>query len=119
MFILQAIRCARQAKRADGNLAVRLLKDRDNVYWTATVWTNSEATKRYMLSGAHKTVMPRLLDWCDEAAIVHWVQEGTDLPSWSDCAARMQQEGRRSKVRHPSDSHNAFKITPPAAGRRN
>jgi hypothetical protein len=57
--------------------------------------------------------MPHLLDWCDEASIVHWTQEMPDVPSWPEAHRRMQQQGRPSKVRHPSEAHQRFEIPPP------
>ena len=54
---------------------------------------------------------------CDEAALVHWTQETADLPSWEQAHARIQQEGRRSKVNHPSPAHSAYEIEQPAIRR--
>jgi hypothetical protein len=58
--------------------------------------------------------MRSLLDWCDEAALVHWTQAGEELPSWEEAHKRIQQEGRRSKVSHPSADHTAYAIPAPA-----
>ena len=52
IFFLQAQRSARQAARAEGNLAIRLLRDPRNTFWTATVWTTDTAMKGFMLSGS-------------------------------------------------------------------
>ena len=30
----------------------------------------------------HRDAMPKLLEWCDEAAVVHWNQEFAELPDW-------------------------------------
>jgi hypothetical protein len=69
--------------------------------------------RAYMTSGAHCTAMPRLIDWCDEASVAHWEQETEELPSWREVHRRMQSEGRRSKVRHPSPAHERFEIPVP------
>lgn len=69
--------------------------------------------KKFMLAGIHRRAMNRLPNWCDEAAVVHWIQEGNDLPTWSDAWMRLQQEGRRSKVNHPSPTHTAHKFPEP------
>lgn len=116
-FFFQAVRTARQAAAADGNLAVLVLRERGNVFWTATSWTSPNAVKSYMLAAPHGPVMQKLLDWCDEAALVRWEQDGPTLPSWDEAHRRLQQEGRRSKVRHPSAAHTAFVIAAPAASR--
>jgi len=68
--------------------------------------------KAYMLSGAHRRAMRRLLDWCDEAAVVHWTQESAQPPDWLEAHQRMQATGRASKVNHPSEDHRAYRIAP-------
>jgi hypothetical protein len=77
------------------------------------VWVNEDAMRSFMLSGVHRRVMPRLLAWCDEASVVHWVQESPQLPSWDEAYQRMQRDGRPSKVKQPSAAHRAYKIPSP------
>ena len=114
MFYVRSYQAARQAVAAEGNLAVALLPDRNNAFWTATGWTSEAAMKAYIIAGAHGPVMRKLLHWCDEAAVVHWSQDdGTVLPSWQDAHARLRREGRPSKVNHPSPSQLAFEIPEP------
>ena len=112
-FLLQSVRASRQAKVAPGNLSVSLLRDADFAFWTRTVWTDEAAMRSFMVSGAHRSVMPRLLEWCDEASVVHWVQDAHEPPSWPESHRRMQQEGRRSKVNHPSEAQRRFEIPEP------
>jgi hypothetical protein len=116
IFFLQALRSARQAARAEGNLATRLLRDRRNTFWTATTWTTEAAMKAFMLSGVHRHVMRKLPDWCDEA-VAHWSQESTEPPTWAETYVRLQREGRRSKVNHPSPAHTAYEFPEPRLGR--
>ena len=113
-FIFFAARSSRQAKGASGNLGVSLLRDANLAFWTCTLWTTEEAMKSFMLSGPHRQAMPRLLDWCDEAALVHWTQPETHLPDWQEAHRRIQTEGRRSKVRHPSPAQEKYEIPKPA-----
>lgn len=47
-FIVQALRIARQAARADGNLAVKLLADRRNAFWTGTSWSSESSMKAFI-----------------------------------------------------------------------
>ena len=63
--------------------------------------------------GVHGPVMRKLLNLCDEAALVHWTQDGAELPSWDQAHQRIQREGRRSKVNHPSAGHAAYEIPTP------
>jgi hypothetical protein len=79
-FAVQAFRSARQAKNAPGNLAVSLLKDSHFTFWTRTLWSDEAAMRAFMIVGAHRHVMPHLLQWCDEAAVVHWVQDTVEPP---------------------------------------
>jgi hypothetical protein len=109
------LRIARQAAKADGNLAVKLLRDRRNTFWTGTSWSSESSMKAFMHAKPHGLTMRRLLHWCDEAALVHWTQAGAELPSWEEAHKRIQQEGRPSKVNHPSAAHTAHVIPAPRA----
>jgi hypothetical protein len=115
-FIYFSLRSSRQAKGAEGNLAVTLLRDSNNVYWTRTVWMTEAAMRSFMLSGPHRQVMPRLLEWCDEAAVVHWEQQSGREPDWQEAYERLRQQGRRSKVNRPSAAHDKFLIPKPNIG---
>jgi hypothetical protein len=74
---------------------------------------DEDAMRAFMLSGPHQRAMPKLFNWCDEASVIHWNQETAELPSWSEAHRRMVEDGRQSRVRHPSDSQRAKRITPP------
>jgi hypothetical protein len=96
-FIFYALRGARQAKKAQGNIAVSLLRDTHQTYWTRTVWTTEVAMKAFMLAGPHRQSMRRLQEWCDEAAVVRWEEETDEAPDWREAHRRLQADGRRSK----------------------
>jgi len=70
--------------------------------------------RHYRDSGEHRRVMPRLGEWCDEASVVHWTQESSDLPSWQEAHRRMASEGRLSPVAHPSPNQIARQFAEPA-----
>jgi hypothetical protein len=46
------------------------------------VWRDRAAMRAFMRSGVHHRIMAQLPEWCDEAALVHWVQDASELPSW-------------------------------------
>ncbi len=115
-FVFQSLRIARQAAKADGNVSVGLLRDRRNTFWTGTSWSSEASLKAFMHAKPHGPAMRSLLEWCDEAALVHWTQPAAELPSWEEAHRRLQQEGRRSKVNHPSAAHTAYTIPAPATG---
>jgi len=105
-FIWHAARSNAQAQRAEGCLAITVRRHQ-GAYWTLTVWKDSAALRAYMLTGAHRAAMPKLSDWCDEASVGHWEQEGTALPSWAEGEQRLAREGRLSAINHPSAAHAA------------
>ena len=113
IFLVQTFRSAWQAKSAKNCLSVFVLREAHHTFWTRTVWTDAPAMKFFMLSGVHRKVMPSLLEWCDEASVADWVQDSLKPPSWEEAHRRMQQEGRRSKVNHPSEAHQRFEIPTP------
>jgi hypothetical protein len=113
-FLIQTLRITRQAAKADGSLAVKVLRDRRNTFWTATSWLSDGSMKAFMHTKPHGPTMRRLLQWCDEAALVHWSQGGVELPSWEEAHERIQRQGRPSKVNHPSAAHTAHNIPAPA-----
>jgi len=112
-FVVYSLRVARQAKSASGNLAVSLLGELNFAFWTRTLWTDERAMRGFMVSGAHRSVMPQLLDWCDEAAVTHWTQESLDPPTWPEVHRRMLKDDRPSPVNHPSEGQRRFEIPPP------
>jgi hypothetical protein len=70
-----------------------------------TAWDSQESMRRFMTTGSHKSAMPHLLDWCNEALVAHWEQQETSLPSWIEADKRMRESGRASKVRNPTPQH--------------
>jgi hypothetical protein len=112
-FFVGALRAALQARRAPGSLAVLLLRDAHFSFWTCTLWTDEAAMRSFMRSGRHRRVMPRLARWCDEAALAHWLQDAGEPPSWPEACRRLRQQGRRSRVEHPSEAQTRFDIPVP------
>jgi heme-degrading monooxygenase HmoA len=112
-FMFQSIRAANQAKRAPGSIAVSVLRDADRAFWTRTVWRDETAMRSFMQLGVHRRVVSRLPEWCDEAAVVHWGQDGKEQPSWAEAHRRLQGEGRRSRVSYPSEAQRRFEIPEP------
>jgi hypothetical protein len=111
--LVQSIRAARQAKRAAGSLAVSILRDADRAFWTRTVWSDEAAMRSFMQSGVHRRIIARLPEWRDEAALVHWVQDDKEPPSWAEAHRRLELEGRRSRVNHPTAAQRRFEIREP------
>jgi heme-degrading monooxygenase HmoA len=102
-----------QAAEAPGNLGMDLLADANDTFWTKSVWTDRDAMRGYMTSGDHGDVMPHLRDWCDEAHVAHWDQEGDELPTWEEAHRRIVADGRTSTVAHPSPDHAIRTVAAP------
>ena len=69
--------------------------------------------RAFMLAEPHGPAMRKLLNWCDEAALVHWTLDDPTLPSWEEAHGRLQREGRPSKVLNPTRAHAAHEIAAP------
>jgi heme-degrading monooxygenase HmoA len=99
-FFLAVFRSALQARYTKGNLGVSVMREaRNNTFWTRSLWIDETAMKAFMVSGAHRSIMRHLLEWCEE---VH---------------RRMLRDGRPSRVNHPSEAHRRFDISAPNARR--
>jgi Domain of unknown function (DUF3291) len=117
-FVWYAIQSQRQAQYAPGLIAGQVVRDARSAFWTMTMWEDERAMEVFRVQGAHRGAMPKLLDWCDEASLVHWTQESSELPTWQEAYERLIKNGRPSKVRHPSAAHLARQFPPPRPGFR-
>ncbi len=116
-FLWDTLKSKRQAVRSPGFLGGKLLVNAKRVYWTMTAWESEAKMNAFRTSGAHRATMPKLLNWCDEASVVHWMQESPELPSWQEAHHRMVSEGRLSKVNNPSAAQMSHQISEPKPGR--
>ena len=109
-FIVGAFRSLLQARRADGCLAADVRTIRGRVFWTRSLWRDAAAMRGFLGGGVHRTVMPKLLHWCDEASLVDWEQD--TLPSWPEAEAHLREHGRVSRVRNPSPAQARGETSP-------
>jgi hypothetical protein len=116
-FLWDTLQSVRQVQRSSGFLGGRLLVNAGYVFWTMTAWQDEAAMNAYRTSGAHRQAMPKLLNWCDEAAVVHWIQESAEIPEWQQTEQHMTEKGRQSKVNHPSAVQASQQIPPPQPSR--
>lgn len=113
LLAIYTLRSIRQVKQAPGFQAGALLPDRHWAFWTMTAWDERDSMRRFMTAGAHKSAMPHLMHWCDEASVAHWEQEERVLPSWEKADRRMRESGRVSKVNNPSPEHACMNYRKP------
>jgi heme-degrading monooxygenase HmoA len=116
-FLWDTFQSVRQVQRSPGFLGGRLLVNSGYVFWTMTAWQDEAAMNAYRTSGAHRQAMPELLNWCDEAAVVHWTEESAEIPEWQQAEQHMSENGRLSKVNHPSAVQASQHIPPPQPSR--
>ena len=112
-FLCMTFLSQRQVGRAPGFLSGRLLLDAHRTFWTLTVWESERAMKAFRGSGPHAEVMPRLVEWCDEASYAHWIPSSAAVPSWPEAYAHLVSEGKLSRVAHPSPGHEARQFPKP------
>jgi hypothetical protein len=112
-FATHFLRTRNQVRQAPGFRVGSVLPDRHWTFWTMTAWDSQESMRNYVTTTPHRTTMPYLLDWCDEASVVHWDQSQDALPSWSEAHRRMCESGRSSRVRNPSPQHATMNYPPP------
>jgi uncharacterized protein DUF3291 len=115
VFLWKTFRAQRQVVRAPGFLGGRLLVDAHRTFWTLTVWESERAMKAFRGSGPHANVMPRLVEWCDEASYAHWMlPDDGSVPTWPEAYEVLAGEhGRLSRVAHPSRDHEARRFGKP------
>lgn len=97
-----------QIAQSPGFIDGAVLAEGRLVFWTRSAWESEAAMKAFRDSGAHREVMPKLIDWCDEASVVHW--EGDVEKDWDALYARMVADGRKSRVKKPTAAHEARRI---------
>jgi hypothetical protein len=112
-FIWETFLSQRQVLRASGFHGGGLLLDVHRTFWTLTVWESERAMKAFRGTAPHAKVMPRLVEWCDEASYAHWTPAGDSVPSWPEAYERLVAEGRLSRVAHPSPAHDGRQFAKP------
>jgi hypothetical protein len=102
-FAWHAWRSFRQAKQATGSFGAKVRRAEGLAFWTLTAWQDEAAMHAYRIARPH-------LEWCDEAAVVHWHQASAELPGWDTAERRLAEAGRVSKVNHPSVDQQAGRL---------
>jgi hypothetical protein len=110
LLLLGAFRSRRQALASDGCLAADVRMVGARLFWTRTLWRDADAMRGFMRGGPHRAVMPKLLDWCDEASLADWPSD--TLPEWTEAEAQLRSIGRLSRVRHPSPAQARGETSP-------
>jgi len=116
-FLWDTFQSVRQVRRSPGFLGGSLVVHSGYVFWTMTAWQDEPAMNAYRTGGAHREAMPKLLNRCDEAAVVHWTQDSPEIPEWRQAQQHMSEKGRLSKVNHPSAVQAARQIPAPQPSR--
>jgi hypothetical protein len=106
-FALHTVRSRNQTLRASGFLGGYLAGGPRRASWTVTVWEDLDSMREYRGTGAHLKAMPKLLHWCDEAAVATIPDSAPTPPAPEEAAALLRNNGRISKVKNPAPQHAA------------
>ena len=71
-----------QLRTAPGFLRGKLLAELNLAMWTASLWLSEENMRAFYLSGAHRTLMPKMRDFACVTIVGHICYESSELPSW-------------------------------------
>lgn len=110
-FTLATRRSRNQLISAPGFIEGRLTIEFPFAFWTMTSWNSQEEMRRFRNAPPHLEAMRRLPYWCDEASYVHWQQRDTQLPPIDEAYQLLTNQGRTSKVTHPTPAHAAGQTT--------
>jgi Domain of unknown function (DUF3291) len=102
LFAFQAGRSRKQAEASRGCLGARVRKSQGLAFWTLTFWQDAQCMHEFRAQPPHSKVMPKLAQWCDEAAVAHWAQVSEDFPDWKSASERLRTTGRLLRVLRPS-----------------
>ena len=61
-FVRETLKATRQVEHSPSFLGGKLLRNAKNAFWTLTAWTDEAAMNAYRTGGAHRSVMPKLLN---------------------------------------------------------
>ncbi len=111
-FLFHTLRSQRQLRGSAGFLSGYTAHGAKFTFWTVTLWRDREAMAAFRRTGAHLKAMPKLLDWCDEAAVATLSEDREAPPGPAESAQRLVQDGRISKVRNPSPAHARGELWP-------
>jgi hypothetical protein len=117
-FLLLNERVRKQLERSAGYRGGSELMDKGLVFWTLTGWESEKDMKAFRGSDAHAEGMRKLPGWCNEAAVAHWVQESTELPTFHEAHRRLVESGRPSRVERPNENHTGRIYRPLPEGMR-
>ncbi len=104
-FFKRSVQSLKQAKNANGIIAVNVFNDSFPVFWTCSIWETEKDMMQYMKSGNHKKAMPYLQKWCNEARTCHVSFEGNKIPPASELSMLLHKHGRTSRLLKPNDNH--------------
>ena len=105
-FFIHTTRSRKQAVASAGCKGVRVRKTQGLTFWTLSVWDDEDSLRAFLGQNPHRSAMPKLFHWCDEAAVAHWSIQSAELPGWEEAAKLLQTQGRLSRVKAPSDGQN-------------
>jgi hypothetical protein len=101
-FLYYSVRSQRQACRSPGIIDGYVAQGPTLVFWTVTMWEDVAAMRAYRASGAHRSALPKLAQWCDEACTASLTVDLEKAPVPAVAADFLVSDGRIFKVAKPS-----------------
>jgi hypothetical protein len=95
----------RQVRAAPGFSGGMLLMDAGRTFWTVSLWKDKSSMLAFRNGGNHGKAMPKLAGWVEHARVANWEQEGESVPDWETLHARLSENGRPTRLSHPSPDH--------------
>ena len=116
-FLISLYWATRKLRRAlektPGFLKGKLLAERNQTFWTMSLWNDLDSMVAFRNSKVHRAIMPNAARWCNEASVVHWETESDKLPDWDEAHRRMSEFGKPSPVKFPSSDYKARRYKKP------
>jgi hypothetical protein len=113
-FLFENEAAIKQLKIAQGFLAGKTLAEPSLALWTASLWDDENSLRNYYTSGAHKNLMPALVNFANEAVTTRLDYAERKLPSWTFCHQQLLTNGNFSKaLENPTSDHISEFISRP------
>ena len=110
-FFIANIPILLQLRKAEGFQGGGSIMEAHGVFWTMSLWTNTETMRAFKTCGAHGAVMPKNVDWSIESAGAGWDRD--TLPTWAEAHTHLVAHGHATRVRNPTPAHRTLHYAPP------
>lgn len=104
-YLIQSEQIITQIVVSQGFLKGKILATLGLSMWTATLWSDRDASYAFHLRGKHQNSMPLFRDWAEEAVLGVQTISSEQLPSWSHIAKKLEEIGHFYRLDRCSENH--------------